>query len=146
MIHSKHTKRGFTLIEVLLSIAIIGVVLVPMFIAQATMLVRINDITRATRALLERELLLQEARVETTDGDRLVKREKAIDGKSQSVYELRAPDQKSALAKVPGILIETVSTKYTTPLKAGVPASEPLVTLLFKPERKSDDTKGSHTS
>lgn len=146
MMHSKHTKHGFTLIEVLLSIAMIGMLLVPIFITQGTMLLRVNTITRTMRAFFEYELLLEEARVKQGADDKQFTLEKPIDNKSRYVYDLHSIDQQSALAKIPGLLIETVSVKSTAASKNSQPLPPPLVTLLFKPERKSDDKKGSHTS
>ena len=127
-------NNGFTLIEVLLALAIIGLILTPIFLGQA-FIVRSNgrasrylaSLFAAKKYLVETELGLSAQVSEATS-------EKKIDNPRTTLrYELKKIPSVSSLKNFKNVLIERVSwADIRTPKK-----QDSLLTFLYKPEQSS---------
>ena len=131
---SSSNHAGFTLIEVLLALAIIGLVLTPIFLGQA-FIVRSNgrasrylaSLFAAKKYLAETELGLSAEVSETAS-------EKKIDNPRTVLrYELKKIPPTSSLKNFKNVLIERVSwADMRTPKK-----QDSILTFLYKPEQPS---------
>lgn len=129
-------SSGFTLIEVLLAMAIIGLVLTPIFSIQLGVL-RSNS--RASQSLarifLGKQFLVEnEFQLKPEDQEKRI--EKKIERPATTLfYELRKIPDNSALKKFKNILIESVLMQWVD--REGKKRQERLVTFIFKPESKT---------
>lgn len=130
------SKFGFTLIEVLLAMAIIGLILTPIFSIQLGVM-RSNS--RASeilaRIFLGKQFLVDsEFQLKPEDQEKRV--EKKIEKPLTTlIYELKRVPDNSALKKFKNILIESVSMQWID--RQGKKRQERLVTFVFKPEGNS---------
>ena len=135
MIVSKN-KSGFTLIEVLLAMAIVGLVLTPIFAIQLNVM-RSNS--RASQ-LLARIFAGKQFLVDSEFQLKPDEQEKRIEKKVEKppttlIYELKRVPENSALKKFKNILIENVTMQWVD--RQGKKRTQRLVTFVFKPEVKS---------
>jgi prepilin-type N-terminal cleavage/methylation domain-containing protein len=133
--HSKN-HNGFTLIEVILSLAITGLVLTPVFVIYTTLSQRVTSASRKLDVLIEAKALLIEAHQKQEPDAQEFKLEKPIAEFDATVkYQLdKAVDQKSVLASLPGLHREIVIVEWTD---LGEKQQERLVTFVYKkPEQK----------
>lgn len=134
--HSGRTgsRAGFTLIEVLLAMAIIGLVLTPIFMGQSAILRatalasrRLARVFAAKKILIENEIALEPDVREFTS-------EKKINNPPTTfTYELKKISDDSSLKKFKNVLIQTVSWPDERSKKK---RQDRLVTFLYKPERQ----------
>jgi prepilin-type N-terminal cleavage/methylation domain-containing protein len=94
MIHSRN-KTGFTLIEMLLAVAIIGIVLGPLYILQGTVFDRVVRMAES----VDRMLIAYDFFVEVKDDDEHVVKKAITDPLTDIVYEKKEPQKSSVLAK-----------------------------------------------
>lgn len=137
MMHSKNHKRGFTLIEALLSMMIVGVVLSPLFLLYGVIMQRVNKSSKQLYSLLWGKQLLCEARQkQEPDAQTFTLDKKIEESSAQLKYSLDSGvDPKSALASYAGLHREIVSIMWTD--HQGVQRHEELVTYIYKqPEQK----------
>jgi len=135
MIHFKN-HNGFTLIEVILALAITGLVLTPVFIIYTTILQRVTKASKQLNMILYCKELLGQARQKQEPDAQEFKLEKPVAEFDATVkYELnKSIDQKSALASLPGLHREVVTIDWTD---LGEKQQERLVTFVYKkPEQK----------
>jgi prepilin-type N-terminal cleavage/methylation domain-containing protein len=133
--HSKN-HNGFTLIEVILSLAITGLVLTPVFVIYTTLSQRVTSASRKLDVVIEAKALLIEAHQKQEPDAQEFKLEKPIAEFDATVkYQLdKAVDQKSVLASLPGLHREIVIVEWTD---LGEKQQERLVTFVYKkPEQK----------
>ena len=130
------SANGFTLIEVLLAMAIIGLVLTPIFAIQLAVL-RSNARASSTlsRIFLGKQFLVEnEFQLKPDEQEKRI--EKKIDKPATTLtYELKRVPENSALKKFKNILIESVTMQWVD--RQGKKRQERLVTFAFKPEVKS---------
>lgn len=135
MIISKN-KSGFTLIEVLLAMAIIGLVLTPIFAIQMAVLrgnSRAKDILE--RIFLGKQFLIDNS-FQLTSSEQEKRVEKKVDKPATTLlYELRKIPENSPLKKFKNVLIESVLMEWVD--ARGKKRQERLVTFIYKPEIKS---------
>ena len=137
MIRFKNHKSGFTLIEVILSLAITGAVLTPIFMLHEMIMIRVWGSSKAFDCIVLCKNLLYEARqkqdpeaqtfsLDTTD----------IGFDATLTYSLeQGMDQKSSLASLQGLHKEFVRVSWTEQDKK---KQERLVTFVYK---KSEQKK-----
>lgn len=94
MIHLKN-KAGFTLIEVLLAVAIMGIVLGPIYILQGAVFDRV---IRAAESV-DRMLVAYDFFVDVKEGDEDVVKKTIDDPATDLVYEKKESSKESVLAK-----------------------------------------------
>src|SRR5258706_11135678 len=111
MIRFKNHKHGFTLIEVIISLAITGVILTPIFMMHEMIMNRVNRSSKAFEYMLLCKNLLFSARQKQdpdAQGFSLDKAEIDFDAALTYVLE-KGVDQKSSLASLLGLHREVVT-------------------------------------
>ncbi|MDP3889132.1 MAG: prepilin-type N-terminal cleavage/methylation domain-containing protein [bacterium] len=133
MIHSKNSS-GFLLIEVLISIAIIGILVTPLFILQGTVFQQVSQMSQRLHRLFFAEHFLIETRRSVQDDVRQFTLEKKEENPATVLnYTVGPLEKKSSLATIPGLLLERVVIQEP---KKKPPSVDTIVTFLFKPEQK----------
>ena len=136
MIRFKNHKNGFTIVEVIMAMAITALVLTPIFIMHGMILQRVKRVSTAFQSILYGKSLLYQAR-QKQDPDAqefaLEKHEDELD--ASCVYSLeKGIDQKSSLASIPGLHKEVVTVTWKEDEQK---KQELLVTFVYKkPEQK----------
>jgi prepilin-type N-terminal cleavage/methylation domain-containing protein len=92
---AKENRSGFTLIEVLLAVAIIGIVLGPIYILQGTVFDRVMRVAGS----VDRMLFAYDFFVDVKNGDDDHVKETIKDPFTDLVYEKKEPQKSSVLAK-----------------------------------------------
>ena len=136
MTHFKNHNNGFTLIEVILSLAITGVMLTPIFMMHEMIMTRVWGSSKAFDCILLCKNLLYEARQQQEpDAKDFVLDKADIDFDATLTYSLeKSIDQKSSLASLVGLHKESVVVFWTEQDKK---KQERLVTFVYKkPEQK----------
>lgn len=136
MIPSKNHKNGFTLIEVILALAITGVVLTPIFMIHEMIMNRVNRSSKLFEYMLLCKNLLLTARQKQEPDAQTFSLEKAeIDFDATLTYSLeKGVDQKSSLASLSGLHKEVVTVSWTD---QDIKKQDRLVTFVYKtPEQK----------
>ena len=131
----QNSSKGFTLIEVLLAMAIIGLVLTPIFAIQLSVL-RINS--RAS-GILARIFAGKQFLVESEFQLKPDEQEKRIEKKLEKppttlLYELKRIPENSVLKKFKNVFIESVTMQWVD--RQGKKRQERLTTFVYKPEVK----------
>jgi prepilin-type N-terminal cleavage/methylation domain-containing protein len=130
-----NARPGFTLIEVLLAMAIIGLILTPIFAIQLGVM-RSN--ARASETL-QRIFFGKQFLVDNEFQLKPEEQEKRIEKKLEKppttlIYELKKIPENSALKKFKDVLIESVIMQWID--RQGKKRQERLVTFVYKPEVK----------
>lgn len=126
-------KNGFTLPEVLLSLAIIALILTPIFINQAVISRNVGRASRMLARIFVAKKILLESELALAPEIQELKSEKKVDiPRTTFLYELKKISDTSALKNFKNVLIESISWS-DTPVKG---KQDRLVTLLYKPEQK----------
>lgn len=126
-------KSGFTLPEVLLSLAIIALILTPIFINQAVISRNVGRASRMLARIFVAKKILLESELALAPETQELKSEKKVDiPRTTFLYELKKISDTSALKNFKNVLIESISWS-DTPVKG---KQDRLVTLLYKPEQK----------
>jgi prepilin-type N-terminal cleavage/methylation domain-containing protein len=137
MMHFKNHNNGFTLVEAMLSMVIIGIVLAPIFILHGTIMQRVNKYSQELRVLLWEEQLLYEARQkQEAEAQTFSLDQKKEEYSAVLKYNLDSGiDAKSSLAVYPGLHREIVSVIWKN--QQGIQQQESLITYIYKqPEQK----------
>lgn len=125
-------KDGFTLIEVLLALAIIGLVLGPIFASQTLISQSSRRVTNLFSQLFSAKKMLLETGTTLDPAQAIpVKIEKKIN-KPDTVltYQLKKIPDNSALKNFKNVFVESVSW----PTKTKTKKSQQLVTFVYRPE------------
>jgi prepilin-type N-terminal cleavage/methylation domain-containing protein len=136
MMRFKNHKRGFTLVEVMLSMMIMGLALSPIFILFSMIMQRVNRSSRAYDAVLLCKNFLQEAhQKQEPEAQSFSLEKKEIDFDVTLTYSLdKGVDQKSVFGSLQGLHRETVTATW---LETGEKKEEQLVSFVYKkPEQK----------
>ncbi|HSC25540.1 MAG TPA: prepilin-type N-terminal cleavage/methylation domain-containing protein [Candidatus Babeliales bacterium] len=136
MIPFKSHKNGFTLVEVILSLAITGIVLTPIFMMHEMIMNRVGRSSKAFDYIVLCKNLLYEARQkQDPDAQEFSLNKTEIVFDAELIYTLEKNiDQKSSLAALPGLHKELVTVSWTEQDKK---KQDRLVTLIYKkPEQK----------
>ena len=120
-------SSGFTLIEVLLALAIIGLILTPIFVSQTSIFGASSRTARVFSQLIAAKKYLLDTRLSLEPDAQEFKSEKKIDAaRTTLTYQLRKIPETSALKNFKNVLIESV----TWPDAAKKP--QRLVTFLYR--------------
>ena len=136
MIRSKNHKAGFTLIEALLAMMIVGFALNPLFGILSAIMRRVSISSRTYEYLLLCKNFMYEARQKQEPEAQTFKLEKVDpDSSAELTYSLsQGVDQKSPFASLVGLHKEEVIVSWT---ELGAKKSTQLVTFIYKkPEQK----------
>lgn len=129
-------NNGFTLTEVLLAVAIIGLTLTPIYLSQSTAMRQsalysrlLARVFAAKKILLESEFSLPEPLQPT----RISK--KIDDPPTTFAYELKKIPEQSSLKKFKNVWVESVSW----PDERNPKRQQRIVTFIYKPEQKKNE-------
>ena len=133
---SRNAQSGFMLMEVLITIAIVGLVIAPVFILQGNALKALYKISAQTRMLfpLNNELKEQLEQIYEREGEEFTEQKdiKIPDGKL--TYKMRKVVQTSELKDIKDLYFNEAQML----LKRG--DRESMVMFIYKPERKKKKT------
>ncbi len=142
MIRSKHLNQspGFMLTEVLLALAIIGIVLTSLFSLQSTVLTRIAGTSGKIIRFLAAENFLIDTRQKllAQESGQMTQEKKITDPAAMIRYQAKNIIQEGYFKKTPGIVQEEMEITWKDGRST---RSEFIVTLLYKPEKKSKKTQ-----
>lgn len=134
MIRFKNNRYGFSFIEAILAIAIVGLVLTPLFLLQGNVIRRVGQWSRYMQRIYKAKNFFIESQRAISPDTRQVMLEKKIDDPEAVLkYKIRKVASKSSLRKFKNILVEQVALEWE---QEGVKRQDKLVSFLFKPERK----------
>lgn len=126
-------KAAFTLIEVLLALAIIGLVLTPIFLTQSNVLRRSSYASHLlARIFAAKKMLVENEFALAPDAQEFSQEKKIIKPATTFTYSLKKIPETSALKKFKNVLLESVTIQWTD--QQGKKKQEQLVTLVHKPE------------
>lgn len=136
MIHFKNHNSGFTLIECLLAMMIMGLSLPPIFILHGMIMQRVGKSSRGYDCIVLCKNLLYEARQkQEPEAQSFSLEKKEADFDTTLTYSLdKGVDQKSSLGALAGLHKEVVTISW---IEQGQKKQERLVTFVYKkPEQK----------
>jgi prepilin-type N-terminal cleavage/methylation domain-containing protein len=130
MIRFKNHKPGFSLLETMLALVIVGMVLTPVFLLFSTIVQRMNKSSRSLYALVSAEQFLYEARQNQENAQTFTVEKKDEKNDFQLSYALtNGGDKKSALSRVQGLHKELITVTW---MGMGKKQTEKLVTFVYK--------------
>lgn len=137
---------GFTFIEVIIAITIVGLILTSLFGLQTTMFKNIiNGHFRTSRLFFLKNFLLDEDNLKKAKKEKKVIERDLTDPKMKMKYELKKVDEKSNLVKN----FKNVSLIKVTGTWQGLRAQqeESFIRLVYiKPEKKTQKTQGDRSN
>jgi len=135
MIVSK-SKKGFTLIEVLIALAIVGMALTPLLLNQSSLVLRVAENARKIKRIFAAENFMVTSFIEFEKDPQKKKNVKKIEEPEiQLSYRISKPSE-----KIKKEFKDIYTTNVTTERKEQEKAQkEKLVNFLFLPELKKDD-------
>lgn len=129
--HSRN-KSGFTLIEVLLALAIIGIVLTPIFLIQSAVLRRTSAGAQQFSRIIQAKDFLVDQQFENMQETQASTAERKITNPPTTLaFSSKKIPENSALKKFKHIMIDSVTMQWTEQNKK---RQEKLITFSFKPE------------
>jgi len=135
MIVSKSNK-GFTLIEVLIALAIVGMALTPLLLNQSSLILRVAENARKIKRIFAAENFMVTSFIEFEKDPQKKKNVKKIEEPEiQLSYRIAKPSEKIK-KEFKDIYTTNVTTEWKEQEKA---QKEKLVNFLFLPELKKDD-------
>lgn len=134
MIHFKNKLSGFTLIEVLLALAIIGIVLTPIFLIQQVVLRRSSSDARFfSRIIYAKDFLVDQQFENMQEAQEIGATEKKITNPPTTlIFSSKKIPENSALSKFKNVMLDSVTMQWTD--ERNKKRQEKLVTFSFRPE------------
>jgi prepilin-type N-terminal cleavage/methylation domain-containing protein len=124
-------KAGFTLIEVLLALAIIGLILSPIFMLQSNVLQSSSARSRLFSYILEaKKFLLENEFGLSKEADESRNEKKITNPPGTLIYELKKVSQESPLKKFKNLSAQTVTMQWID--RQGKRQQDKLVTFLYR--------------
>jgi len=141
MIRFKNHDHGFTLIEVMISLAVAALVLTPIFMLYNVIVRNVNRDSHKFNAVLSAKQVLNEAAQKQQPDTRQLNFEKKFeDFGFIAKYELqKIKDKKSSLGEIEDVYKEMVTVEWTD--INNQKRAEQLVTFVYKPELKEQKKK-----
>ena len=134
MIPSKNNS-GFTLIEVMLAIALIAMAMTPLLVMQSSAVRAVAKISTRLQRIFLAENFFIEARAEAGDEKNFSLDKKIESLDTQLVFERKSIDSKSSLAKIDNLVLDRIQASWQDNNKQ---QKEVLVSLRYnKPQSKS---------
>lgn len=138
MIRSNNSL-GFTLIETLLALAIMAMVLAPIFITQGSMLYHVSRLVRNVQRMEFADLFLQESVIASLKESKDTRVEKQIPSPAtQMVFAAKKPADDSPFKKYNDLYVQRVTLTWQ---EDKVKRADSLVTFLYKPEPPKTENK-----
>ncbi len=126
--------NGFTLIEVMIAVAIMGLLLSPLFVLQSSVMNTVSKYSQRLVRVLAGQAFFGQIQLERALNPKLDKETKKIDDpESTFEYSFDDIDEKSKLAKFKDVGLKEVLTKWNS-LEG--PQEEALISFIFDPEQE----------
>ena len=126
---------GFTLIEAMLSIALIAVVMTPLMITQGSVVQAVSRISLQLQRIFFAENFFVDAQAQAADKKKFSLDKKIEDPSTTITFERKAIDAKSSLAKVENVVLDRITASWNEESKK---RKEVLVLLHYnKPQSSS---------
>lgn len=127
---------GFTLTEVLLAVAIIGLVLTPIFITQSTLLQSVSRISRRmARVFFAKQFLIESTSVmqlkQKDKEDPSITIEKVDDPETVVMYKVQKLPKNSVFSQFPDLYLKSTTAKWQ---RDGIEQEQTLISFMFQPE------------
>jgi len=136
MIAFKNEKAGFTLIEVLLALAIVGLVLSPIFMLQSNVLRSSSARSKLLSRVLEaKKFLLENEFGLSKEADASRNEKKIANPPATLIYELKKVSPESSLKNFKNLAAQTVTMQWVD--QQGKRQQDKLVTFLYRRPGKS---------
>lgn len=120
------------LAEVLITIAIVGMIMIPLFGLQSSLLTKLERSNDTLANLFYITILTREARNEQPlSSSTFILEKKMGDPEVQVRYSLEKPSKESSLASLDGILVEKIVIEWN---EFGKKKSDHFAHIVFKPE------------
>ncbi len=131
MIHFKN-RRGFTLIEAMVAVAIAAIILTPLFILQGVVLQNVGRMSRTLHRIFWAQHFLYEARrIKDPEVRDFTLEKKIEDPECVLKYELKAVAKKSSLSQIADIRKEQVTITWQDQRRT---REEQIISFVYKPE------------
>lgn len=126
-----HKHQGFTLIEVMVSLLIIGMIMVPVWGLQGTIITAVSDFRdRLARIWFAEHTLYQARRAQPLDASQFSFKNQMQTPNSTITYELKKVAQNSSLAKQHRLFVEKIVAQGTSKRN-----QEVMISFIYKPEQ-----------
>lgn len=148
MIHSKNKKSGFTLIEVLFSTAIVGIVLIPVYGLQGQIMARIVKAANSAQRMFVAFDFFLDAQSKLDENEKKIEK-KSDDPPMQMAFALKDIPGKSSLGKeFNNLRLEKASWEWQVD---GKKRTGELVSIMFEPpkpepEKEEKESKGKEAA
>ena len=108
----KPLRSGMTLIEVMFALAIIAIVLTPIFVTQGSSLQQVAEKTNSFQRLFKAQELLCQADMTIAEGKTVAENQNSNSPRMQATYKESDPVQGSALAAYPNVKLRTLRWRW----------------------------------
>jgi prepilin-type N-terminal cleavage/methylation domain-containing protein len=112
MVNFKPLRSGMTLIEVMFALAIIAIVLTPIFVTQGSSLRQIVEKTNTLKRLFKAQELLCQADMAIAEGKTVPESQNSNNPRMQTTYKETDPVQGSGLAAYPNVKLRTLRWRW----------------------------------
>ena len=133
-------RSGFTLIEVLIAVAIIGVAIMPIYNIQTTLLARVSKYTGAFVRTLYAKSFLNESQLSLQAGKELEKEKKVPGPSMKLIFERGAVPSGSSVKKFKNIVLDRVTVEWQ---EGKAKRKEQFVTFTYKPQGQQQSNQGA---
>lgn len=128
-------KSGFTLIEAMLAIALIGIVMTPILITQGSVVQAVSRISMRLQRIFFAQNFFIEAQAEADDERKFALDRKVDFPVTRLAFERKPVDGKSSLSKINNLIMDRIEASWTDENKQ---QKEVLVQFKYiKPQSKS---------
>lgn len=138
MIHFKN-KNGFTLIETLLALAIMAMMLLPIYLLQGSAVRNTYRYARQVERIMQAKLFLIDTAITNIKESKNLSFDKKIkDPATDLKFEQKKIGENSVLKKFNNLMMQQVNISWT---ENRVRKSDALVTFVFRPETQKKEEK-----
>jgi len=134
MVHFKN-NNGFTLVEVLISIALIGLIFSPLFISQEQLMKSVRTMSLRLNHMIEAATFMVKSRQEAVEEkqNEAIKKESAAKSFSGTMVYSQEPSKISQLKDIKDIYLEQVAVNWRDGNRA---RTTTFSSFLFKPKKE----------
>jgi prepilin-type N-terminal cleavage/methylation domain-containing protein len=137
MIHFKnHNRSGFTLIEVMFAVLVLGLVLIPLVGNQMTIVTRVIRASLQLQRTSALAYFLTDSTVKASRSEVKEKTQKKIDDPAMELtFELKKIEGDKKFKRYPDIYLQKAVGKWQ---ENGKPQTDTMISFLFKPAEKRE--------
>jgi Tfp pilus assembly protein PilV len=132
-----HDRSGFILTEVLITVAIVGMVMIPLFGLQGSLMTKVRRSAQDLSRVLYITTITRHARNEQPIMAQTFTTEQKIgDPQIDIKYQLEKPVAESSLAALSNIYVEKITLQWN---EFGKPRTEQFAHVVFRPESEAKE-------